>query len=149
MSARLPLVLLLTVLLTSACAVFSPPEKQRRAALDDFIYALRWQLHPAAAAMFVDEHRDTYLEQMETLKDLNITDVRLLRLDLHEDGRRAEARLEMDYYILPSTTLETLRFAQTLRWFDAGANVRQGFLITTPFPKLPHGLAPGGGTLLP
>lgn len=136
MSARLPLFLLLLLLL-AACAVLNPPQKQRQAALDDFMYALRWQQHQAAAAFFVEPQREAFLEQMEAVPDLNITDVRLQRLDLKEDGLRAEARLEMDYHILPSVTLKTLRIDQTWRWFDGGADGQHGFLITTPFPKLP------------
>jgi hypothetical protein len=136
MSMRLPLVLLLLLLL-AACAILNPPQKQRRAALDDFIYALRWQQHQAAAAFFVDAQREAFLEQMDALQDLNITDVRLQRLDFKDEGRRAEARLEMDYHILPSVTIKTLRIDQTWSWFDAGTDGQYGFLITTPFPKLP------------
>jgi hypothetical protein len=135
MSVRLPLVLLL--LLLTACTVLNPPQKQRRAALDDFMYALRWQQHQDAAAFFVEAEREAYLAQMEAFPDLNITDVRLQRLELQDGGRRAEARLEMDYHILPSVTLKSLRIDQTWRWFDAGADGQHGFLITTPFPKLP------------
>lgn len=136
MNVRLPLVLLLTLLL-AACAVLNPPQKQRRAALDDFMYALRWQQHQDAAGFFVETQREAFLEQMEALADLNITDVRLQRLELKEGGLRAEARLEMDYHILPSVTLKTLRIDQSWRWFEAGADGQHGFLITTPFPKLP------------
>ena len=31
------------------CSVLYPPEKQGRSALDDFVYALRWQQFNAAA----------------------------------------------------------------------------------------------------
>jgi hypothetical protein len=124
-------------MLLAACAILNPPQKQRRAALDDFIYALRWQQHQAAAAFFVEPEGEAFLAQMEDLPDLNITDVRLQRFELKDGGLRAEARLEMDYHILPSVTLKTLRIDQTWRWFDAGAGGQQGFLITTPMPKLP------------
>jgi len=129
------LALLLCVLL-SACATFNPPAKQHKAALDDFMYALRWQLYPEAAAYFTSEHREEFLDRMENLKDLNVTEVRLKRVELTDAGRHAETLMEMDYYILPSTTLKTLQFKQSWKYLEAEA-AGSGFLITTPFPKFP------------
>jgi hypothetical protein len=74
---------------------------------------------------------------MEKLSGLNVTEVRLTRIDLKDEGRRAETRLEMDYYLLPSATLKTLRIDQTWVYFEAGDSEYSGFLITTPFPKIP------------
>lgn len=128
--------LFLTLALT-ACTLLNPPAKQRKTALDDFMYTLRWQQYPAAADYFLREHRRAFLEQMDTLRGLNVTEVRLTRVDLKEEGRRAEARLEMDYYLLPSATLKTLRIDQTWVYFDAKDSEYRGFLITTPFPKIP------------
>jgi hypothetical protein len=131
------LCLLLVALLLGACALLNPPAEQRQKTLDDFAYALRWQRYPDVAAFFVAEHRQAFLEQMSTLKDLNITEVRQVRCDLDEDGRRAATRLEIDYYLLPSITLKTLAVDQTWRWFEGSAASPPGFLITTPFPKFP------------
>lgn len=128
--------LVLTLALT-ACTLLNPPEKQRKTALDDFMYTLRWQQYPAAAEYFVSAHRRAFLEQMEALSGLNVTDVRLARIDLKAEGRRAETRLEMDYYLLPSATLKTLRIDQTWVYFETGDSEYNGFLITTPFPKIP------------
>jgi len=144
---------LLLVLSITACAVVNPPEKQRKAAVDDFMYTLRWLRFQEAAGFFSDEHREAFLDQMEDLKDLNVTEVRLKRFDLKDEGRRAEARLEMDYYILPSATLKTLRIDQTWVYFEAGDSGYNGFLITTPFPKFPEETSrnkpPGKATLPP
>lgn len=128
--------LVLTLILT-ACTLLNPPEKRRKTALDDFMYTLRWQQYPAAAEYFISEHRSAFLEQMEALKGLNVTDIRLARVDLKAEGRRAETRLEMDYYLLPSATLKTLRIDQTWVYFETGDSENNGFLITTPFPKIP------------
>jgi hypothetical protein len=129
--------LLLLSLLLGACALLNPPAEQQQKALDDFIYALRWQRYADAAAFFVADHRQAFLEQMTSLKDLNITEVRTVRRDLSEAGRRAETRLEIDYYLLPSITLKTLSIDQTWRWFEGSADSPQGFQIITPFPKFP------------
>lgn len=135
MSARLLSALLLLALLLGACAVLNPPAEQQQKALDDFIYALRWQRYADAAAFFATDNRQAFLEQMTSLKDLNITEVRTVRRELSEAGRHAETRLEIDYYLLPSITLKTLAVDQTWRWFAASADSPQGFQIITPFPK--------------
>jgi hypothetical protein len=110
------------------------------------MYALRWQRYQDAAAFFTSEHREAFLTQIETIqKSLNVTDIRLQRLDLKDDGRRAETRMEMDYYILPSASLKTMRIDQTWIYFESGG----GFLITTPFPKFPGESSRDRGTLPP
>lgn len=137
MSLCMPrIVVLLMILATTACGAFGTQEKQRKSAVDDFIYALRWQLHQEAAAFFTSDHRQAFLDQMESLKDLNITDVRLKRIDPSADGRHIETRLEMDYYLLPSATLKTLPIILSWAHFDRGAATGEGFLITTPFPQV-------------
>lgn len=125
------------VLLVAACAVFNPPEKQRGEALSDFVHALRWQQYDAAAGFFVAAHRNDFLAQMTSREGLTVTDVRLGKVELAAEGRRADVRLEMDYYQLPSATVKTLRINQTWVYFDAGDAEPLGFLITTPFPKFP------------
>jgi len=130
------LILLLVVVLT-ACGAFNPTEKQRTTAVDDFMYALRWQRYQEAATFFTSEHRRAFLDQMEALRDLNVTDVRLRRVEPADEGRRVETRLEMDYYLLPSATLKTLRIDQTWIYSASGDSADKGFLITTPFPKFP------------
>jgi hypothetical protein len=146
----LPGIAMLLVLALAACTLFSPLKKQRKEALDDFIYALRWQRYPEAAGFFTDEQRRNFLDRIEKLqKNLSITDVRLQRLDIMDDGRRAVARLEMDYFLLPSATLKTLRIDQTWIYFDTGGGERKGYLITTPFPQIPGESSQGKGTLPP
>lgn len=146
----LPLAILCLTLVLTACNVLNPPQKQRKAALDDFMYALRWQRYPEAASYFTGEHRQAFLDQFEKVaKDLNITEVRLLRVDLQDEGLRAETQLEMDYYLLPSATLKTLRAAQSWVYFETGDAENNGFLITTPFPEIPRETSRSKGTLPP
>ena len=132
---RIPLLLLLSLALV-ACAALNSPAKQQKEALDKFMYALRWRLHPEAAAYFTDEYGEAFLAQMEALVGLNVTEVRLNKVEIKEEGQRADTVMEMDYFILPSTTLKTLKIKQTWRYLGpAGADGR--YLITTPFPQLP------------
>lgn len=141
---------LVLALALSACTLLAPPEKQRKTALDDFMYALRWQRYSEAATYFTSEHRRAFLDQIEkTGKDLNVTDVRLKQLDLKDEGRRAEVRLEMDYYLLPSATLKTLLIDQTWVYSEVGDAETNGFHITTPFPEFPEKASRSKGTLPP
>ena len=149
-SRKLLAALLLMALALAACGLLNPPEKQRKSALDDFIYTLRWQLYPEAASYFASKHRQPFLDQFEKVRgNLNITEVRLQQVDFKDDGRRAEVRLEMDYYLLPSATLKTLLIDQTWVFFDTGDSEAAGFLITTPFPKIPGESSRSKSTLPP
>lgn len=146
----LPTIGLLLTLALSACVLVNPPSKQRKAALDDFMHALRWQRYADAAAHFTGEHRRGFLSRFDKIaRDLNVTDVRLQGLELKDEGRRVEAVLEMDYYLLPSTVLKTLRIEQTWVYFEAGDSEFTSFMITTPFPEFPEESSRGKGTLPP
>lgn len=131
------LILLLTLALSGCAALGVSQEKQRKSAIDDFMYALRWQLYQEASAFFTKEHGKAFLDQMENIKDLNITDIRLKRADVKNEGRRVETHMEMDYFILPSATLKTLRIDQVWIYHDAAGAEYSGFVITTPFPGFP------------
>lgn len=151
MRARiLPGLVLFTALALTACTLLNPLKSRQKAALDEFIYALRWQRYAVAAAAFAEAPRRSFLDQVENLhKDLSIIDVRLLRVEFSEEGRRAEVRLEMDYFLLPSATIRTLRIDQTWVHFESSEQGRKGFLITTPFPEIPGESQPGKSTLPP
>ena len=128
----LPLLLLALV----GCGVFNSREGDRKEAFDNFVKYLRYQLYPAAGSYFTPDLRQEFLDRMEQVKGLNITDVRLVRVDVREDGGRVDARLEMDYYLLPSVTVKTLRIDQVWRYREDPLEGR-GFFITTPFPAFP------------
>ena len=127
---------MLLLLMICGCGVLNSREDDRKAAFDNFTKYLRYQLYPAAASYFIPELRDEFLDRMEKIKGLNVTDVRLVRVEVKEDGARVDARLEMDYYLLPSVTVKTLRIDQVWRHREAPSE-GSGFFITTPFPAFP------------
>lgn len=124
---------LLPIGCSSISTLINPPEKQQSAALDDFIYALRWQQYKAAAGFMEREHRKAFLGQFSDQKDLTITDVRLVETLLSPDAQQAEAVIDIDYYLLPSVSLKTFRFEQTWAYSEAENSYR----IITPFPPFP------------
>jgi hypothetical protein len=128
--------ILLIVLFLGGCGLLNSRESERKAAFDNFVKYLRYQLYPAAGSYFTPELREEFLDRMEKLKGLNVTDVRLVRIDVKDEGARIDTRLEMDYYLLPSVTVKTLRIDQI--WRHRGNPVEgDGFFITTPFPDFP------------
>jgi len=130
------LVVMMVIVLLGGCGLLNSREKSRKAALDNFSKYLRYQLYPAAGSYFCPDLRDAFLDQMEQIKGLYITDVRLVRVDIKEDGTKVDTRLEMDYYLLPSVTVKTLRIDQGWQHRDDPLE-GEGFCIATPFPSFP------------
>lgn len=115
----------------------APPDKLAEMSSDDFISALRWKQYQVAASLMKPEFRDDFIATFMALKDIHIVDVRQVNMKTFQEGRRFEATLEMDYYLLPSVTVKTFQFQQTWVYFEGEDPALQGFLITTPFPAFP------------
>ncbi len=103
----------------------------------DFMNALRWKQYKVAAEFMLPENRKDFLASFNQLKDIHITDVRLLDLQETAAGRRFETSMEMDYYLLPSVSVKTFRFNQTWVYFSAEDAPQTGFQIITSFPDFP------------
>ena len=84
---------------------------------DDFMNALRWKQYKVAAEFMLPENRKDFLATFRKLKDIHITDVRLLDLQETAEGRRFETSIEMDYYLLPSVSVKP------------SASLRTGFIL--------------------
>ncbi len=129
--------LLICLMVLAGCQMLNPPEKKSSSALDDFVYALRWQQYDAAADFMKPEFRDDFLSTFKDNKDLHVVDVRLAEAKVSAEGRRTETEIELDYYLLPSLTVKTFRFAQTWVYFDQDDAAQGYYQITTPFPVFP------------
>ena len=130
------------VLMLAACAVQQKLEYKQvtelgEASRDDFMNSMRWKRFKIAASLITPEHRQDFIATFRPLKDIHITDVRLVDLQPAADGRRFEASMEMDYYLLPSVTVKTLHLVQTWLYSDGDDSTPKGFFITTPFPEFP------------
>ena len=104
---------------------------------DDFMNALRWKQYKVAAEFMLPENRKDFLATFRKLKDIHITDVRLLDLQETAEGRRFETSIEMDYYLLPSVSLKTFSFTQDWVYFAGVDSSQKGFRIITSFPDFP------------
>ena len=104
---------------------------------DDFMNALRWKQYKVAAEFMLPENRKDFLATFRKLKDIHITDVRLLDLQEKAEGRRFETSIEMDYYLLPSVSVKTFSFDQDWVYFAGKDSAQKGFRIITSFPDFP------------
>ncbi|MDH3809970.1 MAG: hypothetical protein OES29_15230 [Desulfuromonadales bacterium] len=104
---------------------------------DDFMNALRWKQYKVAAEFMLPENRKDFLATFRKLKDIHITDVRLLDLQETVEGRRFETSIEMDYYLLPSVSVKTFSFTQDWVYFAGEDSSQKGFRIITSFPDFP------------
>lgn len=128
----------LLVLLLAACSShLQPTVELGEMSRDDFMSAMRWKRYKVAASLMQPEHRLSFVKTFSSLKDIDITDVRLIDLQISEEGWRFETTIEMDYYLLPSVTVKTFSFDQTWLFFSGDETELQGFFITTPFPDFP------------
>jgi len=128
----------LLVLLLAACSShLQPTADLGEMSRDDFMSAMRWKRFQVAASLMQPEHRQSFMKTFSSLKDIDIIDVRLIDLQVSEEGWRFETTVEMDYYLLPSVTVKTFSFDQTWLFFSGNETELQGFFITTPFPDFP------------
>lgn len=134
---KLLCVSVLVLLLTACSSRLQPTVELGEMSRDDFMSAMRWKRFKVAASLMQPEHRQGFMKTFSSLKDIDITDVRLMDLQTSEEGWRFETRVEMDYYLLPSVTVKTFRFDQTWLFFSGDETELQGFFITTPFPDFP------------
>ena len=104
---------------------------------DDFMNALRWKQYKVAADFMLPDNRKDFLATFNKLKDIHITDVRLLDLQETAEGRRFETSIEMDYYLLPSVSVKTFSFDQDWVYFAGEDSSQKGFRIITSFPVFP------------
>lgn len=131
---------LLLLILLAGCNpmhLLDPPSKQGQNAIDDFIFALRWQQYPAAAALLANEHQEAFLASFQDLNGLDIVDVELETVHMKDEGRRAETTIRMEYYLLPSAAVKTFRFKQTWALVQGMDMEKQEYRAVTPFPPFP------------
>ncbi|MBE0574754.1 MAG: hypothetical protein IH613_02550 [Desulfuromonadales bacterium] len=126
------------VLLLAACSSHvQPPAELGEMSRNDFMTAMRWKNFKAAASHLQPEHRQAFMKTFTSLKDIDITDVRLADLQIYDEGQRFETTVVMEYYLLPSVTVKTFSFDQTWLFFAGADPAHQGFFIATPFPDFP------------
>lgn len=128
----------LLLVLLSGCGMVARPTEEFIAVNDDYLQRLRWQDYNGVARHLAASERDSFLDQWSPLADLRMTDASLDSLEFHGEGRQAQTRVTLEYYLLPSTTVKRLRLSQSWE-YQGGDRTHPGlWQITTPFPPPPE-----------
>ena len=103
----------------------------------EFLERLRWQDYQGAARYMTEDVRKDFLDRMSLLKDLKVVDTRMETIEFTPGNTTAQSRGSVEYYLLPSITIQTLILEQ--EWvYQPATRTEPGFwLITTPFPEIP------------
>jgi len=140
MSCR-TLILLLAFFLVAGCAglggSLDTPRKTFESDNVDFMQRLRWQDIKGAAKHIAAPRRKAFRDQFLDDKDLKITDVRLEWVEFSEDGEQVDTTLEVEYYRLPSTQVQTRRYDLKWTFFDADQPTPVGWQITSDIAPIP------------
>jgi len=131
------LVVFLVAGMLGGCGMEMVPARQFSEASDDFAQRLRWGDYHGAAQHVDEANRSDFRQQFEALKGLHVVGVGMESVELRDDGARAVVRVAIDYYLLPSITVETFHWQQ--EWIRGEGEGRYSGLwqITTPFPPFP------------
>lgn len=136
---KLLLVVLLAAnvaLLIGGCSWFAVPRPSLYQAEDDFAQRLRWLDFAGAARHLEPEYQEAFRSHFAALDGLHITDVRFTS-GREADPQQVQTQLEVDYYRLPSVTLQTRHLHLTWRFVDLGRWQQGYWQIVGPFPDFP------------
>lgn len=130
-------ILSVSILAVAACAALPTHKDDLGKKNEDFIQRVRWLDFAGASLHFTMDHRDDFIERFGEDGDLKITDLSVARIEIDVPGERVVVHYRLDYYRLPSVTLETVRFSLTWEQKAFGADEAAYWRITEPFPDLP------------
>jgi len=115
--------LLLVTLLLACSSMTESRDTDLRSVVKAFHHDLRWRYNRNAAASVDVRHSATFLDQLDDMKeDLNISEWEIRRVKLSVDGLRAEIRIRIKYFRMPSTVVKNEVIDQVWqqrekRWF--------------------------------
>ena len=131
-------VVLVAGLLLAGCAStpqWGPDDREKLVtASNDYNSMLRWKDVDKACVTFAEESvKGKCLDRALTLKDVQITDIRTRDIEFRIDGVEATVHAEIEYYLLPSTTVRKIQDSQ--KWGYIGPKDKRTWFIKSPFPN--------------
>ena len=135
MKAVVRLLLLLTLTISvSACSVLFPIKDEFDRNSREYGQMLRWQEFEKAAGIYVEPSlRDEYRKRIEAGMDAKIVDYRVISVDCEPEKKKAEVRMELDYYLIPSARVKTVSDTQKWRYFEEPD--RKGWRLESLLPE--------------
>lgn len=121
------------LLMLSACNVAYIMKENFSRTSRSYATMLRWQEFDAAVAFVNAPMQEDYRKRIEAAKGIKVLDSRLLSLECLTDQKTASVVMELDYYVVPSTTVKTVTDLQKWRYFDEGA--QKGWRLESLLPE--------------
>ncbi|PLY00803.1 MAG: hypothetical protein C0623_06580 [Desulfuromonas sp.] len=131
---RLLLVLLLVLL--SACSMMPNHKDDFTKKNEDFMLRVRWLDFQGASLHFSEELRADFLERFNDVDDLKVTNFTMTRLDIDAPNDQVVVHYLLEYYKLPSVTLSKKRFSLAWEEQASGGMKFAYWRIVEPFPEL-------------
>lgn len=129
--------IVLTALLLLGCAAAIMHQRQSfEPAVEDYMQRLRWKDWNGAGRYFPEKERALFLQQMLATAGLHVTDVRLEGVDSPANGTQAVTRMAVEYYLLPSATVKTMRVRQEWIYTEGDRAHPPGWQVLTLLPPL-------------
>ncbi len=95
---------------------------------------VRWQEHENACMSYADPSvADECFARAKGAKGASMADYRVKSMEMDPEKGTATVRVEIDYYVLPSTRLKTLEDVQQWRYEQVDGKER--WRIATPIPE--------------
>ena len=86
-----------------------------------------------ASGLFVaDKAKESYITSVSAAKNARIFEYRIVNKTVNETARTARLDVELDYYMLSSSRVKTLRYLQ--EWIYIEGKDFKGWRIITPLP---------------
>ena len=127
-------VLLTAVLITlSACNITYFMKEDFTRISKDYGKMLRWQEFDAAVVYVDAPFREEYRRRIEAARGIRVVDLRLLSSECLAEQKKGEVKMELDYYINPSTTIKTVTDLQKWRYQDEGG--QKGWRLESLLPE--------------
>lgn len=129
---RLPALFLLVLLAACRTLAVSPTEFERISR--DYNAMLRWQESAMAASTYVDKSvRPAYEVKVAAAAGVKVVDYRVVSWECDSEKGEAKVKVELDYYILPSTRVKTVTDEQ--KWVYREEPGESGWRLTTLLPE--------------
>jgi len=134
------IMLVVSLVMMAACSALPNHKDDLAKKNDDFMLRVRWLDFPGAALHFEEDIRPEFIEQFDDVDDLKVTAFTMVRLELDVPQEKVTAHYRLEYYILPSATIQKKRFSLT--WEQQPVSVsgkaagKAFWRITQAFPEL-------------
>ena len=134
------IMLVVSLVMIAACSALPNHKDDFAKKNDDFMLRVRWLDFAGAALHFEGETRQEFIERFDDVDDLKVTAFSMARLDLDVPQEKVTAHYRLEYYILPSATVQKKRFSLIWEQQPVEASGQTSdkvfWRITQAFPEL-------------